>query len=280
MIFQFFLVLLSGCASLSKNTSESESVRELSLPAIIIPKNSQTIMVNYAFQKKTENAETFLCDQESQKTVVLHHDEVGWGANFCQTWIAQLFVQHGFNVIGSNRSGYGKSTGKKDLSGQQSIEAIKSSVKSVLQRLKKPSEIVGSWGFGSGGIAAGRVAKNFLTQKWIILGNTVYDFEQQIKNQQSKIFTPAILELKKTEGDSAVENRSLAFESIGIPKKVFLYHSRLNIEVVIDQMSQFADGLVAQQFQVKTNAVESDQQQLSDIDQYNVVKDFVLDLDK
>ena len=275
--FLISLSFISGCATLPKNTSEIKSSRVMVLPTPIAAKNAQNFMVNYAIQKKSESVEVLICDNFAPQAVLLNHSDFTEfnTSTFCQTSIAQVFLQAGYNVIGINRPGFGRSTGKKDLAGQKSIEAINSGVKAALQKSKATSSLVGSWGYGSGGTAAGMSARNFKSLKWIMLGNTVYDFEQQTKNKQSKFFTPAIVELRKSEGDAAIERRSLAFETEGLPRQVFLFHSRQNQEVELSQMTQFADGLIAQQFQVKTAIIESNSQEINELDQYNVIKDFL-----
>ncbi len=277
MKYGVFSLMLVSCASLPKKPVEQKAARELSLPSVVAPKNAQTFSAPYKIAKKSESVEVFVCDNETANSVLLNHsDKSGWTAqNFCSSWVAQIFLKNGFNVIGVNRPGFGQSTGKKDLAGPRSSEAIKTATTLGLSKLKTKSELVGSWGLGSGGISAGLVARNFKSMKWVILGNTVYDFEQQLTNTKSKIFNPEMSQLKKIEGESAVENRSIAFEIEKLPKQIYLYHSATNEEVGISQMTQFVDSLTAQQFTVATTTVESSEQELNDVDQYNVVRDFL-----
>lgn len=216
-------------------------------------------LASYKFLDKDHQAQWLSCKSENATAtaLIMHRDEAGFDeAKFCTGWIAQAFLVAGLDVIAVNRPGFVKSTGTADFSGPQSIAAIAAGTKEAIAKIAaKPS--IGAYGFSSGAIAAGMYAKQNAGLKWLILGDGIYDLEAVIKATASDYIKRETKAVMRTEGEMAVERRSIAYDPSGLPKRIALFHGRKDDSVPIAQAQAFRDGLAASgEYQVSLDALD------------------------
>jgi hypothetical protein len=184
-----------------------------------------TGLADYKYKEKSYKAEWLRCTvkNEAPFVAVFHEESTGFEAkNFCASWQAQVLLNHQFNVVAVNRPSFGGSTGSPDFSGPQSLAAAGAAIVASGAQAK----LSGIWGYDTGTITAAFLAKSQAGVSWIMLGNGFYDMEVVERYTKSDKVIAAITAVKTSEGDPALEHRSIAWDSAGLPKIVLMYHSK------------------------------------------------------
>ncbi|MCX6127213.1 MAG: hypothetical protein NTV34_21025, partial [Proteobacteria bacterium] len=141
------------------------------------------------------------------------------------------------------------STGRDDLSGSKSIEAVQAGV----NHAKMPS-IEGIWAYDTGTIAAAFYAKKTSSShKWILLGGGIYDLEVVNRTTIHVGLKKQIENLKSEEHDLVFERRSISWDFAGIPKLIGLYHAKGDQFSPIGQAEAFSDQLRTAEYKVFKN---------------------------
>ncbi len=251
----------SGCASLGgQGDKNSLTLTDTSVDEFKpVPVDQIVGMAAYDFTGKKESVEWIACrgKKPAGTLFVMHRDRAGYDrADFCQGWIAQSFVSQGFDVISVNRPGYGASTGTPDFSGAQSMAALDSGLKGALATAQPPKPLVGIWGYSTGATAAALFAKHAPRFQFMILGGGVYDFEETLKHTQDGYIKADIETIQKTGGSKALEDRSIGYDVAGLPKKIAIYHGKLDTAAPLQQAKAFADSLAGSQYDANFQAIE------------------------
>ncbi len=179
--------------------------------------------------------------------LIFHRFESGFSKqDFCKGWVGQVFLKHGLQVVAVNRPSYVESVGSDDLSGADSIAAVRSVVES-----NKIANVVGLWGYDTGTIAATFYAKKFPQGiNWLILGGGIYDLEATLKSTVSQNLKNAAMVLEKSEGATFLETRSIAWDFSGLPKTMVIYHASDDTFAPVGQANSFNDQLRTSEFKV------------------------------
>jgi len=240
-------------SSKMKITDTSEVKKE------IVPAELKDGFTDYSFAGGAYKAEWMTCQIKQSKgvVVVMHRDQYGFDRKeFCTGWIAQTFIAGGYDVITVNRPGYAGSTGSADFAGPQSIAAIEAGVADVQKKNPAMKNIVGVWGYSTGAIAASFFAKKHRDISWLILGAGLYDLEDLDKSTQSSVLKKEIGNVTKYYGAKGIEDRSIAFDMEGLPKKIQIYHGKLDNVVPQQHVQNFRNALASGEFDVTLQVID------------------------
>jgi len=214
-------------------------------------------LADYQHGGKSFKAQWLSCERTGGKGIVVlnHRDEAGFDdKKFCSGWIAQAILQGGFDVVAVNRPGFAGSTGRSDFAGPRSIAAIEAGVKAAIAA--NPRTVVGVMGYSSGAIAAAFYARKVPGIAWMMLGGGIYDLEAVAKETQSEYIRKEVAAIKKAEGDLAWENRSIAYDVSGLPKRIVLYHGKNDTAVPSAQAQSFRDSLASSEYHVNLDVID------------------------
>lgn len=247
-------------------------------PAIVKSKFS-TGTVDYKFQDQNFKAQWFQCiAKQGSPFVGFFHGNIGGNSpqSFCEDWSAQVLLKNGFNVVGVNRPSFKGSTGKEDLGGPQSVAANTAGLKAAVG----PGNLIGFWGVESGVVAATFTAKSWPNLKWLILGSGYYDLENLERSSKNEMILKVIANLKKVEGESAYERRSIAWDITGLPTMIAIYHSKNDDSSPKQQADDFNAQLRTAQTKVFYNEVDAPSGNLPWQAQYQIVDKAIKQLTK
>jgi hypothetical protein len=245
--------VLPACATrptLTENSStmiDPTSAGTVKLPNV--PAKFSTGMADYKYKEKSYKAEWMRCNGHSDAPfVALIHDETAGfdPKDFCQTWQAQVLLANTLNVIAVNRPGFGSSTGAREFAGPQSLAAATAAI----QASGSQDRLAGIWGYGTGSITAAFLAKSQPRLSWLMLGNGFYDLEVVERSTKNEGIAAAIAAAKSSEGDAALERRSIAWDNNGLPKLVIIYHAKSDDVAPRSQADAFSDQLRTMQTRV------------------------------
>lgn len=250
--FLVFLGAMIGCAHWG-HSSKSEVLSLEAPPTDETPKElefkGRSGLTSYHFQNskgqiQAFSAEWLSCDgKEAKGTVLFTHDNKGLSdQNFCRDWLAQALISKGYAVLAVQRPGFGKSSGVDDLAGPQSLAAILAAVKDAQSKVPLP-QVLGVYGYGLGAIAVGQVARKLGSLSFMIIGGGLFDLEDTLEKTSDLELKKTIMDLKKRDGERAIEDRSIAYDVSGFPKKVAVYHGKLDVTVPPNQAKAFSDSL-------------------------------------
>lgn len=255
-------VLSAGCASLGAN-KEAESDLTISATSTVdfVPVVAEGFVgvANYEFGKTSHKVEFINCKIKDAKSTIIavHSDKAGFDVSkFCEGWITQSFLSQGFDVIAVNRPGYGNSTGKPDFTGQQSLMAMEQGVKSAVRIGRNPHQPAGIWGFSTGVTGAALLSKRLTGLKFLILGSGVYDYEMTLAETKDSYLKKDLEKIKETGGNKAIEERSIAYDVSGLPKKIVIYHGKQDTAVSPDQAKSFSDSLESSEYHVTFQLID------------------------
>jgi hypothetical protein len=249
--FVFFGAMI-GCA----HWGQSSKSEVLSLEAATTDETPKELefkgrsgLTSYHFknskgQSQDFSAEWLTCEgKEAKGTILTTHDNKGLSdQHFCRDWLAQTFISKGFAVLAVQRPGFGKSNGVDDLAGPQSIAAILAAVKEAPSKVPLP-QVLGVYGYGLGAVAVGQVAKKLGSLTFMIVGGGLFDLEDTLEKTSDLELKKSIMDLKKRDGERAIEDRSIAYDVSGFPKKVAIYHGKFDVSVPPTQAKAFSDSL-------------------------------------
>ena len=201
-----------------------------------------TGIAEYDFKNSRHKAQWNRCTGKSDAPIVVFfHGEKENPASdhFCDNYSAQILLKNGYNVVAVNRPSFHESTGTNDLGGLQSVAASLAGIKMAAGS----NRVIGFWGFDSGTIAAAFSAKSFPELKWLLLGNGFYDLEVIERQSKSEQIRKSIATQKATEGDAALERRSIAWDISGLPHLLAIYHAKNDDVAPKNQADAFNDQL-------------------------------------
>jgi pimeloyl-ACP methyl ester carboxylesterase len=252
------LSLAVGCATLS---GDDET------PVLTITETSESNfdpvafdrtdgLADYTYKSRSFKAQWVTCKPKGKaKAAVLamHADRAGFdAARFCNGWIAQTFLAANVAVVTVNRPGYGASTGTPDFSGPQSQAAVAAAVKAT----NVTPAISGAWGYDTGATAAALLSRGLGGLQFLILGGGVYDMEETLTTTQDGYLRKDIERIKATGGNKAIEERSIAYDVSGLPKRIIVYHGKNDTAVPSSQAKAFADALESGEYKVTFQEIE------------------------
>lgn len=242
-----------GCASLGEQPGDAEplTISETSATDFKpVPFDQVAGLADYQWQEAAQKVEWIDCKaktpQETRGTILaMHSDRAGFeDKRFCEGWIAQAFLSQGYDVVTVNRPGYGDSTGVVDFSGEQSMAALEVGVKAAMAQGQNAKSIEGVWGYSTGATAAALYAKRFPAGiKYLLLGGGIYDYEITLKETTDDYLKTDIQQILKTGGNTAMEERSIAYDVSGLPAVMALYHGKSDTTAPLHQAKAFADSL-------------------------------------
>lgn len=244
------------------------------------PSKSSSGLVDYKHDKQSLKAQWVQCvGKPGAPFVVFFHGNDSGGNNpqtFCSEWSAQVLLKNGFNVAAVNRPSFSGSNGKDDLGGPQSIAANMAGIKAATGG----GAVLGFWGVESGVIAATFTAKSWPNLKWLILGSGFYDLESLERSTKNDRLSKLIASLKTSEGDAALERRSIAWDISGLPSLVAIYHSKNDDVAPKHQADDFNSQLRTAQTKVFYDEVEAPSGALPWQAQYQIVDKAIKQLSK
>lgn len=256
------VVVLAGCASLGGEESPTLTLSDASDEAVVgaVAFDEVTGLADYKYQKISGKAEWIACKPKSgaKATIMaMHEDRAGFDrARFCSGWIAQAFLSSGVAVVTVNRPGYGGSSGKPDFAGPKSQAAVLAAIKAINAKAKLAQPIAGAWGYGTGATAAALLSRGATGMQFLILGGGVYDMEETQSVTQDSYLRQDIAAIKATGGNKAIEDRSIAYDVSGLPKRIVVYHGKDDTAVPASQAKAFADALEAGEYKVTWQPID------------------------
>jgi hypothetical protein len=244
-----------GCATLSR---DEQPKLELAISDRIefqdVKAEFKTGLGEYEFQGQKFVVEWLACRRDGAKGAILvqHRDQFGFDSqSFCQGWVAQAGLAGGWNVMGINRPGYGKSTGYMDFAGAQSIAAIGAGVSAARAVLPEFKDFMAAWGYSSGAIAAAQYARQVGKIPWLIIGAGIFDTEQTLTTTGSAFIKDNLSKIVAVEGSGAHQIRSIAWDTQGLPPNLMLYHGAADDAVPVDRATAFRDSMASAGYKVE-----------------------------
>ncbi len=238
---------LFGCATLTSKDEPNLTISDTS-EVEFAPVAFQSVegLADYQFANMPHKAEWANCKATKAKATVLvmpSEDAPFEKGKFCNAWMAQTFLSQSFDVIAVNRPGYGASTGSPDFAGEQSLAAVSAAVADALAKGKNAKPVTGIWGYDIGATAAALASKKLKGIRFLILGGGVYDFDDASKQTKDGGLKKAIEAVRKSGGEKAIEDRSIAYDVAGLPQVISIYHGKQDTTVPPAQAKAFADSL-------------------------------------
>lgn len=237
---------LTGCATL--NNENHADINQMDTSEAQFKDTAYSVasgMADYTFAGGPQKAEWVVCKLKSPKSaiIVMHSDRAGYDkSKFCPGWVAQSFLSKGFDVIMVNRPGYGASTGSPEFAGAQSMAAVVAGVKEGVDKGHALAP-TGIWGYSSGATAAALVSRKIKGLQFALLGGGIYDLDDTLKKTADAYIKSDIETIKRTGGNAAIEDRSIAYDVSGLPKTMLIYHGKQDTSVPPSEAKAFSDAL-------------------------------------
>jgi hypothetical protein len=253
-----YTVILTACATAPKfddnSSTKIDPAEAKNFKLKVSSSKAKTGTVDYKFKNSNFKSQWVTCTGNTKDPfVALFGTQDGVEAEkFCNDWMAQAALQNGLNVVAVNRPGKGQSSGKDDFGGPLSVAGALDGIKAAVGS----NPLVGFWGYDTGTITATFTAKSFSGLKWLILGNGFYDLEVVERTSKSDAIIKTIAALKVSDGDLALEQRSIAWDTAKLPSRIALYHSRNDHIAPKAQADSFNDQLRTIQTKVTFDDIE------------------------
>ena len=192
----------------------------------------------------------------------------------CELPAPQAILGGGFNVVLVNRPGFGKSIGPDKLGGARDRAALESFFEN---HPKIGKSTVGGWAYGKGTVSLAIFARSFPLE-WLILGNGIYDAELASIESPDSDLKERLVKLQNQD-EEAFDQRSIAWDYEGLPKKVYLYHPDSGFLVPAKQVQSFRDSLKIAEYSVELKIIPTSKG-FSQGQHYQVVRRFVGNISK
>lgn len=261
-LFCLFLALsAAGCATGGKDDSNM-TVGELTANKLApqpVGFTKFSGIADYAFKDLPLKVEWMGCKPATEKATVLvmHRDRAGYdAARFCDGWIAQTFLSNNVTIIAINRPGFGNSNGRADFSGPKTVAATIPAIEAALKAMSPKNPPTGIWGYSSGASAALFTCKAQKGIAWAIVGGGVYDLDDTKKTSSDSYLKREIDDVKNSEGQKGIEDRSISYDVSGLPKRVLIYHGKQDTAVPTSQAISFAETLNANEYQATVQLID------------------------
>ena len=216
-------------------------------------------IADYTFKDLPLKVEWMGCKPAIEKTTVLvmHRDRAGYdAARFCDGWIAQTFLSSNIAIIAVNRPGFGNSNGRADFSGPKTVAATIPAVEAALKAMSPKNPPTGIWGYSSGATAALFASKVQKGLAWAIVGGGVYDLDDTKKKSSDSYLKREIDDVKNSEGQKGIEDRSISYDVSGLPKRILIYHGKQDTAIPTAQAVSFAETLNANEYQATVQLID------------------------
>lgn len=251
------VIFLSGCATLAEKPGSGELtlLNTSDQKFKNVDSTAHSGIATYRHAANSQKVEWLGCHptKASKRSILVMHSEMAAfdAKDFCNNWIAQAFLSNGFNVVAINRPGYGRSTGKKDLAGPNSMAALAAGLKALKKKHPELAAPEGFWGYSLGATAAALFAKKTVNKpKYLILGSGAYDFEGTLSDTKDTKLKEDLNQLMQTESDLGFEIRSVAYDLADLPKRIALYHGTNDKTIKPQQTQDFYDSLQSDEYKV------------------------------
>src|SRR5690606_4238563 len=131
-----------------------------------------------------------------------------------------------------------------------SVAAMAEGVRAALAAGKNPHPPAGIWGYSTGVTAAALLSRKLGGLKFLILGTGVYDYDLTLSETKDSYLRKDLETIKKTGGNKAIEDRSIAYDVDGFPKTIVIYHGKQDTAVSPAQAKSFSDSLESSEYNV------------------------------
>lgn len=169
-----------------------------------------------------------------------------------QISLGVALARNGIAAVGVTQPGFGKSQGKADYVGPNTLRVLKEG----FQKFKRESYVdkskMGIYGFSRGGMAASLLAVQLEDLKAAVFGAGVYDF----KRAHDEATIEGIKQNMETETgwtEEAIRERSSVFQMQKLKCPVLILHGEKDLNVPVSQAHLLRDRLTAlkKDFEIK-----------------------------
>ena len=169
-----------------------------------------------------------------------------------QISLGVALARNGIAAVGVTQPGFGKSQGKADYVGPNTLRVLKEG----FQKFKRESYVdkskMGIYGFSRGGMAASLLAVQLEDLKAAVFGAGVYDF----KRAHDEATIEGIKQNMETETgwtEAAIRERSSVFQMQKLKCPVLILHGEKDLNVPVSQAHLLRDRLTAlkKDFEIK-----------------------------
>ncbi|NGX45801.1 MAG: hypothetical protein K940chlam2_00981 [Chlamydiae bacterium] len=203
---------------------------------------------------------------ETFQVMVFLHGAQDLGLRSIHPAVFEHWLEKGYAVAAISMPGYGNSTGERDFSGPNTLDALHISIDRIKEELAVPK--LGMIGFGQGGLAATLLSAQRGDIACVVSSNGGYDL---LRHNASDDILRSILENKKYQLDLTSEEdlivRSPLYHVSEMSAPLFLLHRKGNPIVSEQEAVDFHDAMLAAGKEcflvIKDKTPTDDEQQLS-----------------
>ncbi|HUS12360.1 MAG TPA: prolyl oligopeptidase family serine peptidase [Pyrinomonadaceae bacterium] len=156
--------------------------------------------------------------------------------------LGRILGQQGFASVAVTQPGFGKSEGKADYVGPNTIYALKAGFDKFQHEPYVDKKKMGIFGYSRGGMAASLLAVRLPELRAAVFGAGIYDF----KTAYDEIKMEGIRENMKLESgmtEKAIKDRSSLFQMKNLPCPVLILHGEKDQNVPVSQALLLRDRL-------------------------------------
>lgn len=166
-----------------------------------------------------------------------------------------MFAHEGFASIAITPPGFGKSEGKADFVGKETLKVYVEGWNKFRQESFVDSQKMGIYGHSRGGMAASLLAVRFPDAKAAVVASGVYDFKQAFADVPFKGIRDKMIE-ETGMTDEAVKERSSILQMVKLKIPLLILHGAKDEKIPVNQAYLLRDKLtnLKKDFEIKVFA--------------------------
>ena len=150
------------------------------------------------------------------------------------------------------------------------------SVRSFTEDLGLKEEMIqGVWGVGEAVVTAAIYSRENPRLEMAIFASGFFDIETTLANTKDVSIREKIEKLRSLGGEEAIEERSIAWDPSGFPKKVFVYHGEKDKVSPKEDASAFRESLATAGTQVELVIITGSSHNITDKQHYSLIFSFL-----
>ena len=197
----------------------------------------------------------------SKRTIAVFDFDIGGGPTGCDSIVIRRLNQAGHATVILSMT-FKEPNHVFDVVLPALMDAVQKAIITATAQLAL-SPPAGTWGYGDGAIVAGLFARE-KKLPWTILGGGAYDLAEAKARATDMKLRDRITATLANRGQSVIEEYSLAYNTEGMPKKVFLYHAAKDNLYAPHQSEALRETLAAAEIEVYLQMLPEASHDLSD----------------
>ena len=271
-VFLSSILLIYGCVTNFSDFSDVKRLEKEGYSEVSVKVSVKAF--KFRFNGASYTAPSVQCGNGEGRSflMVIPQQRASADEKFCKSGAAQALLSSGYTVYAVFTPEAPPEIFIHGFGGKLALASVRSFIRGLGL---KGETIQGIWGVGEAVVTAAIYSRENPQLEVAIFASGFFDMESTLANTKDASIREKIEKLRNLGGEEAIEERSIAWDPSGFPKKVFVYHGEKDEVSPKEDASGFREALATAGTQVELVIITGSSHNISDKQHFSLIFSFL-----